>query len=57
MKGKNKQIRVNESLHNQFVSVYPEVLKIYLDRCLQLALQDKKFFDYVFFNPLFIEVK
>lgn len=57
MKGKNKQIRINESLHNDFIKQYPEVEKLFLDRCLFLALQDRKFFEDVFFNPLFVEVK
>lgn len=52
-----KAININKDLYDRFEHVYPELCSIFLNRSLVLALQDKKFFEDVFLNPLFVGVK
>lgn len=54
---KKKQINIDKDTFEKFDYLYPEITSIFLNRVLKLALQDKKFFEEVFFNKLFIEVK
>lgn len=52
-----KPINIDKELYEKFEYLYPELTGIFLNRALKLALQDKKYFEDVFFNKLFIEVK
>ena len=54
---KKQHINVDRALTDKFDYVYPRLKHIFVARALELALQDKKFFEDVFFNPLFVEVK
>lgn len=55
---KNKKyVNVDKSTLDRFDYVYPRIKHVFAERAFKLALQDKKFFEEVFFNPLFIEVK
>lgn len=55
---KNKKyINIDKATLDRFDYVYPRLKHIFGERAFILALQDKKFFEEVFFNPLFIEVK
>lgn len=54
---KKQHINVDRELTDKFDYVYPRLKHIFVARALELALQDKKFFEDVFFNPLFVEVK
>lgn len=55
---KNKRpINCNRELVEKFDYLYPNIKEIFVNRALTLALQDKKYFEDVFFNKLFIEVK
>lgn len=52
-----KSINIDKEIYDRFEYLYPEICSIFLNRSLKLALQDKKYFEDVFFNKLFIEVK
>ena len=52
-----KSINIDKATFDRFDYLYPEVCSIFINRALKLALQDKKYFEDVFFNKLFIEVK
>ena len=52
-----KHVLLNRDLVDRFDYIYPDIKQLFLTRALTLALQDKKYFEEVFFNPLFIEVK
>lgn len=52
-----KPVNLDKESVERFEYMYPEVKQIFLNRCLKLALQDKKFFEDVFFNKLFLEVR
>lgn len=52
-----KHVLVDRTLLDRFDYVYPDIKSLFINRALTLALQDKKYFEEVFFNPLFIEVK
>lgn len=55
---KNKRpVNVDKELYEKFHYLYPDVCSIFLNRSLTLALQDKKYFEEVFFNKIFIGVK
>ena len=54
---KKKSINIDKETYERFEYLYPEITCIFLNRCLKLALQDKKYFEEVFFNKLFIEVR
>lgn len=55
---KNKRpVNVDKELYEKFQYLYPDVCSIFLNRSLNLALQDKKYFEDVFFNKIFIGVK
>lgn len=52
-----KSINIDKATYERFDYLYPEICSIFINRALKLALQDKKYFEEVFFNKLFIEVK
>lgn len=52
-----KHVNVNKDTVDRFDYVYPRLKHIFAQRAFELALQDKKYFEEVFFNSLFIEVK
>lgn len=52
-----KSINVDKETVEKFEYIYPKLKEIFVNRALKLALQDKKYFEEVFFNKLFIEVK
>lgn len=52
-----KQINIDKDTFDKFEYLYPEITSIFINRALKMALQDKKYFEEVFFNKLFIEVK
>lgn len=54
---KKKSVNVDRETFERFDYIYPEIGSIFINRALKLALQDKKFFEEVFFNKLFIEVR
>lgn len=54
---KKRPVNVDKDAFDKFEYLYPEVAVIFINRALKLALQDKKFFENVFFNKFFIEVK
>lgn len=52
-----KHINVSKELVDKFDYVYPKLKHVFVERAIKLALQDKNYFEEVFFNPLFVEVK
>ena len=52
-----KSINIDKDTYERFDYLYPEICSIFINRALKLALQDKKYFEDVFFNKIFIEVK
>lgn len=42
---------------DEFEQYYPHLKELFLSRCLKLAVVSKDFFEQVFFNELFTEVK
>lgn len=52
-----KAINIDKDLYDRFEHVYPELCSIFLNRSLELALQDVKYFEEVFLNPLFVRSK
>lgn len=52
-----KHVNLSADLVQRFDYVFPNVKALFIERALTLALQDKKYFEDVFFNPIFIEVK
>lgn len=52
-----KHINVDSDLVDRFDYIYPRIKHIFVQRALELALQDKNYFDEVFFNKIFLEVK
>ena len=55
---KNKtRVSVDKDIVDKFEYVYPAIKELFVTRALKLALQDKDYFERVFFNPIFLEVK
>lgn len=52
-----KPTNLDKDLCEKFEQFYPRLRGLFLERALTLAIQNKDFFDEVFFNPIFIEVK
>lgn len=52
-----KSISLNKKLCERFDYLYPRIIRTFCNRALELALQDKKYFEDVLFNPLFKEVR
>lgn len=58
MNSKNKRpINVDKDAYEQFEKQYPSLKELFLTRCLILASQKPDFFQTVFFDPMFMEVK
>lgn len=54
---RKRQINVDRELYEKFEYMYPELTSIFINRAMKLALQDKKIFEEIFLNKLFVEVK
>ena len=54
---KKKPVNLDKELVDRFDYLYPMIKATFCERALKLALQDKKYFEEVFFNPMFLEVK
>ncbi len=58
MNSKNKRpVNVDKEAFEKFEKQYPCLKELFLTRCLILASQKPDFFQKVFFDPMFIEVK
>ena len=58
MNAKSKRpINVDKEAFEKFEQQYPCLKELFLTRCLILASQKPDFFQQVFFDPMFIEVK
>lgn len=52
---KNKRpVNVDKSLVERFEFIYPKLKEIFLNRCIDLAINDTTFFNEVFFNKKFM---
>lgn len=54
---KKRPVNVDKEVFEKFDYLYPDLVSLFINRSLKLALQDKKYFEEVFFNKLFIGVK
>lgn len=55
---KNKKpVFVDRKLCERFSYLYPDLLAKFCERAILLSIQDKTYFEKVFFNPIFMEVK
>lgn len=54
---KKRTVNIDKELFEKFEYLYPDLTILFINRSLKLALQDKKYFEEVFFNKLFIGVK
>ena len=52
-----KAVNINKDTGERFNYIYPKLSNLFAERAFFLALQDKKYFEEIFLNPLFIEVK
>lgn len=52
-----KHVNIDRETLERFDYLYPRLKHLFAERAFKLALQDKDYFEKVFFNPLFIEVK
>ena len=52
-----RPVNVDKNAYEQFEKQYPCLKELFLTRCLILASQKPDFFQQVFFDPMFIEVK
>ncbi len=58
MNGRSKRpINVDKDAFEKFEKQYPSLKELFLTRCLILASQRPDFFQQVFFDPMFLEVK
>lgn len=58
MNSKNKRpVNIDREKLEKFEKQYPSLKELFLNRCLVLATQNPDFFQQVFFNPIFMEVK
>ena len=58
MNAKTKRpINVDKNAYEQFDKIYPSLKELFLTRCLILAVQNPEFFQTVFFDKTFVEVK
>lgn len=58
MNSKNRRpVNVDKNAYEQFEKQYPCLKELFLTRCLILASKKPDFFQQVFFNPEFLEVK
>ena len=54
---KKRPINVDMDAYEKFEQQYPSLKELFLTRCLILASKKPDFFQQVFFDPMFIEVK
>lgn len=55
---KNKRpVNCYKDCVDEFEHYYPHLKELFLSRCLKLAVVSKDFFEQVFFNELFTEIK
>lgn len=52
-----KPINCDKEIVDKFDDFYPRLKELFVKRSLILALQNKEYFEEVFFNPIFMEVK
>lgn len=52
-----RPINVDKQTFEEFDKQYPNLKELFLTRCLKLATQKPDFFQQVFFDPMFMEVK
>lgn len=52
-----KAINIDKETFDRFEYVYPGIVSLFINRSLVLALQSKEYFEEVFFNTKFLEVK
>ena len=58
MNSKSKRpVNVDKKAFECFNEQYPSLKELFLTRCLLLAVQKPEFFQQVFFDPMFREVK
>lgn len=58
MNSKRKRpINVDKDAYEQFEKQYPNLKELFLTRCLIMASKKHDFFQQVFFDSMFIEVK
>ena len=58
MNSKSKRpINVDKEAFENFEKQYPNLKELFLTRCLIMATKKTDFFQQVFFDPMFIEVK
>lgn len=58
MNSKNKRpINVDKDAFEKFDKQFPNLKELFLTRCLQMASKKPDFFQQVFFDPMFLEVK
>lgn len=52
-----RNISLPKDLVERFEYLYPKLTGVFLKRALYLALNDKEYFEKVFFNSQFLEIK
>lgn len=52
-----RPINVDKDAYEQFEKQYPNLKELFLTRCLIMASKKPDFFQQVFLDPMFIEVK
>lgn len=58
MNGKNRRpVNVDKDACEQFEKQYPSLKELFLTRCLIMASKKPEFFQQVFFDKVFFEVK
>lgn len=51
---KKKSVNVDRQLIEKFEYIYPKLKEIFINRCIDLAINDTTFFNDVFFNQRFM---
>lgn len=52
-----KSINLDKCLCERFSYLYPKVMKTFIERALVKAVQDRRFFESVYFLPEKLEIK
>lgn len=42
--------RVPKELKERYISMYPQTLARFLENCIELSLDNKRFFEYIYFK-------
>lgn len=42
--------RVSKELKERYIIMYPQTLARFLENCIELSLDNKKFFEYIYFK-------